>query len=136
MFSSSYECFIFFFFSSRRRHTRCALVTGVQTCALPILEQRLHKPIRCQEGMKPSFEIADHQQGSDRNVPEIKPIDAQDRTIRQDHPANKSKQHIKGLPANQSAEIKPCENKAEQTERRSTRQTSRHYSVTRMPSSA
>src|SRR3546814_6428009 len=28
------ECFVFF--SSRRRHTRCALVTGVQTCALPI----------------------------------------------------------------------------------------------------
>src|SRR3546814_6706311 len=25
-----------FFFSIRRRHTRCALVTGVQTCALPI----------------------------------------------------------------------------------------------------
>src|SRR3546814_7154032 len=25
-----------FFFSSRRRHRRCALVTGVQTCALPI----------------------------------------------------------------------------------------------------
>src|SRR3546814_3485706 len=28
--------FILFYFSSRRRHTRCALVTGVQTCALPI----------------------------------------------------------------------------------------------------
>src|SRR3546814_2019344 len=28
--------YLFFFFSSRRRHTRCALVTGVQTCALPI----------------------------------------------------------------------------------------------------
>src|SRR3546814_19608028 len=27
---------MFFFFSSRRRHTRCALGTGVQTCALPI----------------------------------------------------------------------------------------------------
>src|SRR3546814_9814987 len=27
---------MFFFFASRRRHTRCALVTGVQTCALPI----------------------------------------------------------------------------------------------------
>src|SRR3546814_7144783 len=27
---------LLFFFSSRRRHTRCALVTGVQTCALPI----------------------------------------------------------------------------------------------------
>src|SRR3546814_6997192 len=29
-----------FFFSSRRRQTRCALVTGVQTCALPIYLQR------------------------------------------------------------------------------------------------
>src|SRR3546814_6054669 len=28
--------FFLFFFASRRRHTRCALVTGVQTCALPI----------------------------------------------------------------------------------------------------
>src|SRR3546814_6904005 len=28
--------YVFFVFSSRRRHTRCALVTGVQTCALPI----------------------------------------------------------------------------------------------------
>src|SRR3546814_7867609 len=27
-------------FSSRRRHTRCALVTGVQTCALPIYRRR------------------------------------------------------------------------------------------------
>src|SRR3546814_6148212 len=34
------DCFLVvlsFFFSSRRRHTRCALVTVVQTCALPIL---------------------------------------------------------------------------------------------------
>src|SRR3546814_16297725 len=30
------DAFVIFFFSSRRRHTRCALVTGVQTCALPI----------------------------------------------------------------------------------------------------
>src|SRR3546814_14773012 len=29
----------FFFFSSRRRPTECALVTGVQTCALPIFEE-------------------------------------------------------------------------------------------------
>src|SRR3546814_3433569 len=29
-----------FFFSSRRRHTSCALVTGVQTCALPIFARR------------------------------------------------------------------------------------------------
>src|SRR3546814_8139162 len=34
----SLMCFVFrcFFFSSRRRHTRCSLVTGVQTCSLPI----------------------------------------------------------------------------------------------------
>src|SRR3546814_6586040 len=34
-----------FFFSSRRRHTRCALVTGVQTCALPILVRSRHHEI-------------------------------------------------------------------------------------------
>src|SRR3546814_1710193 len=37
------------FFSSRRRHTRCALVTGVQTCALPISAPRAPAP----EGMPP-----------------------------------------------------------------------------------
>src|SRR3546814_19627447 len=34
-----------FFFSSRRRHTRCALVTGVQTCALPISTAFTSPPI-------------------------------------------------------------------------------------------
>src|SRR3546814_9553021 len=34
---------MFFFFSSRRRHTSCALVTGVQTCALPISPALLAK---------------------------------------------------------------------------------------------
>src|SRR3546814_1059050 len=33
-----------FFFASRRRHTRCALVTGVQTCALPIYAARGDAP--------------------------------------------------------------------------------------------
>src|SRR3546814_9012203 len=37
-----------FFFSSRRRHTRCALVTGVQTCALPI-SQPSRRGV-CQDG--------------------------------------------------------------------------------------
>src|SRR3546814_2406894 len=36
-----------FFFSSRRRHTRCALVTGVQTCALPI-------SVWCQQAVRAS----------------------------------------------------------------------------------
>src|SRR3546814_402481 len=35
------DVFCIFFFSSRRRHTRCALVTGVQTCALPICRTRM-----------------------------------------------------------------------------------------------
>src|SRR3546814_10441691 len=49
--SSAYFIYesLFFFFSSRRRHTRCALVTGVQTCALPIwltLSQQGLEPVR------------------------------------------------------------------------------------------
>src|SRR3546814_5980909 len=45
IFDSDHACEVvsgcdFFFVSSRRRHTRCALVTGVQTCALPILAWR------------------------------------------------------------------------------------------------
>src|SRR3546814_77746 len=36
------------FFSSRRRHTRCALVTGVQTCALPISMLQHRRPRRRQ----------------------------------------------------------------------------------------
>src|SRR3546814_20580481 len=37
-------CVLLFFFSSRRRHTRCALVTGVQTCALPIFALETSMP--------------------------------------------------------------------------------------------
>src|SRR3546814_10778246 len=43
MFDCYVSCFdvvLLFFFSSRRRHTRCALVTGVQACALPIFPCR------------------------------------------------------------------------------------------------
>src|SRR3546814_6490051 len=54
-----YVVLFVFFCSSRRRHTRCALVTGVQTCALPIcasaatgllsaeLPKKFHEPRRC-----------------------------------------------------------------------------------------
>src|SRR5881628_4271386 len=37
----SYLYLCVFFFSSRRRHTRCQSVTGVQTCALPISQPLL-----------------------------------------------------------------------------------------------
>src|SRR3546814_16314179 len=41
---------IFFFFSSRRRHTRCALVTEVQTCALPIFDHLVGAVLRAGGG--------------------------------------------------------------------------------------
>src|SRR3546814_8634457 len=46
-----------FFFSSRRRHTRCALVTGVQTCALPIWRgSRVTNASLCDSRLLPSQE--------------------------------------------------------------------------------
>src|SRR3546814_955522 len=49
--------FSLFFFSSRRRHTRCALVTGVQTCALPILLGRHKGLIHYTVGQRKGLEI-------------------------------------------------------------------------------
>src|SRR3546814_10950349 len=46
-----------FFFSSRRRHTRCALVTGVQTCALPIYPHR--KPCAAEGSDEPADDQRD-----------------------------------------------------------------------------
>src|SRR3546814_9542597 len=43
-----------FFFSSRRRHTRCELVTGVQTCALPI------SPHKVETGARKMYDAASH----------------------------------------------------------------------------
>src|SRR3546814_5896703 len=54
---------MFFFFSSRRRHTRCALVTGVQTCALPIPPLPL-----AQEPAAPAFRL-----------PQLVPVAAEER---------------------------------------------------------
>src|SRR3546814_12702982 len=45
-----------FFFSSRRRHTRCALVTGVQTCALPISDLATHERVR--RGLRRTYQIS------------------------------------------------------------------------------
>src|SRR3546814_12117774 len=52
-----------FFFSSRRRHTRCALVTGVQTCALPIWALELRRIVEMFV-----FDLVDEPQGFDRGV--------------------------------------------------------------------
>src|SRR3546814_7907231 len=42
---------MFCFFLSRRRHTSCALVTGVQTCALPILDLRIDNRPKLERGI-------------------------------------------------------------------------------------
>src|SRR3546814_18734798 len=53
-----------FFFSSRRRHTRCALVTGVQTCALPISLQQGEMLVSVASGDTVRWVIGDTSSGS------------------------------------------------------------------------
>src|SRR3546814_6390427 len=53
-----------FFFSSRRRHTRCALVTGVQTCALPISSKSRRSPAPCTGAAYPGFFMSRHKSKS------------------------------------------------------------------------
>src|SRR3546814_12385534 len=49
-----HEYSVFYFFSSRRRHTSCALVTGVQTCALPISRAARWRWRRLRPGAEPA----------------------------------------------------------------------------------
>src|SRR3546814_9774851 len=55
-----YQCWLlcvfvlFFLCASRRRHTRCALVTGVQTCALPILKRILMATVEMMQAGLPT----------------------------------------------------------------------------------
>src|SRR3546814_3902386 len=53
-----------FFVSSRRRHTMCALVTGVQTCALPIYAARIYGDAReVDERHRHRYEVNIHYKG-------------------------------------------------------------------------
>src|SRR3546814_11689909 len=68
-----------FFFSSRRRHTRCALVTGVQTCALPISLIAWLASVPSPEIVTTAITIAEIQAGiekmcvtGNKRLPEIK----------------------------------------------------------------
>src|SRR3546814_9507837 len=67
--SCLWECWLFLF-SSRRRHTRCALVTGVQTCALPISRWYAaigrHPQLREQVGRDEYVEMKRSRQGRRR----------------------------------------------------------------------
>src|SRR3546814_1516926 len=68
---------MFFFFSSRRRHTRCALVTGVQTCALPIFQGLADEPdhlshgrdLHHRAGVLPRHRLADHARHAGAGAP-------------------------------------------------------------------
>src|SRR3546814_2038991 len=57
-----------FFFSSRRRHTRCALVTGVQTCALPISAIRAARSARPTPEPRHGGRGAEHRVGIGRST--------------------------------------------------------------------
>src|SRR3546814_7945893 len=72
-----------FFFSSSRRHTRCALVTGVQTCSLPIYRRNRRRagsprqrassnsmistPVACSSRSKPSVIFGDNDTSKGEN---------------------------------------------------------------------
>src|SRR6184192_4823962 len=61
--------FCFFFFSSRRRHTRCRLVTGVQTCALPISARRgVYSALLARSGMTGPAPIFEGQMGFEKQL--------------------------------------------------------------------
>src|SRR3546814_1194343 len=58
------ESIMCYFFSSKRRHTTCALVTGVQTCALPICF--ILQSVRTIEGEDHAFACSSNEGGSRR----------------------------------------------------------------------
>src|SRR3546814_10829340 len=60
-----------FFFSSRRRHTRCALVTGVQTCALPISAPVPALRFSKMHGAGNDFVVLDLRHGAAQPSPEL-----------------------------------------------------------------
>src|SRR3546814_7224874 len=59
--SISRSSLVLVFFSSRGRHTRCALVTGVQTCALPISPARGAEAARLGGGARQAAAGGPHQ---------------------------------------------------------------------------
>src|SRR3546814_6008939 len=60
---------VFFFFSSRRRHTSCALVTGVQTCALPIFRYGACPPTRRKKRQRTGLKSGAHSKPAPCNIP-------------------------------------------------------------------
>src|SRR3546814_12135937 len=103
-----YVCgIVSFFFSSRRRHTRCALVTGVQTCALPISLAsglRLDIPgfvaaLLALEPFEPAFQP--------------RPLRAEGRCPSQPYLARHKRSCLASLSGGRSSETLQCSSKAE-----------------------
>src|SRR3546814_10407958 len=85
------------FFSSRRRHTRCALVTGVQTCALPILSATMSTARRSTDWGFPRW----RGYGSEREAVRVRLCDRHGCEEPGDRPApkspNRSEEHTSEL---------------------------------------
>src|SRR3546814_18877729 len=95
----------YFFFSSRRLHTICSLVTGVQTCALPISgTERIrthnvtpnYREIGHVDSWKRLNGRAQRLQAGDRRVEERRVVQECDSTCstRWSPPHNKKKRHV------------------------------------------
>src|SRR3546814_5263187 len=119
-FMSYLHFYIYFFFSSRRRHTRCALVTGVQTCALPILGKR--------DRLAAAREITDQPHRIRAICDETKEV------IKERGFATDPRREFRFLDYIDCLHIKI--QIAPYADRTSTRLNSSHYSASRMPSSA
>src|SRR3546814_4194113 len=66
---------VVFFFSSRRRQTRCALVTGVQTCALPISAAVLVRTFQVQVGRLAQAAFEQHRFMGDAGIePDVEDV--------------------------------------------------------------
>src|SRR3546814_5088124 len=94
MFGSEY---LQLFFSSRRRHTRCALVTGVQTCALPISQ-----PEECRDHRETEHTANDLRQARARQRLRIGAIGPHQRLARLERAAG-GVERVSGVHAGRSA---------------------------------
>src|SRR3546814_4892013 len=132
-----------FFFSSRRRHTRCALVTGVQTCALPISGALLwHRQYQRRAwllpGPWPGTTGQDHRRGGGQGTPR-----SHGRALAAGaHGSFRQRREWHHHFVQRSGALDQVRATAERRnqgtpgERKSTRLNSSHYCAARMPTSA
>src|SRR3546814_972893 len=138
-----------FFFSSRRRHTRCALVTGVQTCALPIyfdvafflfasrrLDIKILKLLSIDNGHAQLLAL----RGIDQNAFHVKSPVMRSRRRRWTRPGSGARLGVvresSWSPPARLCAVLVSDQSRGAVDRKSTRPNSSHYCASRMPSSA